>query len=97
MLLAPPGVSTRALERALEVKEAILNRRPIKALASLDRNMMLGDAKHRDLLSLFLRVRDWGSDTGHRRNGGGGGIDDNADTVTTETRDALSLFKLALS
>jgi DNA mismatch repair protein MSH5 len=54
------GVSTSALDRALEVKECITSKRPIKALATFDRNMMLGDQKHRDLLSLFLSVKDWG-------------------------------------
>lgn len=47
------------MERALEVKEAILNKRPIRALASLDKNMLLGDEKHRNLLSIFIRTLNW--------------------------------------
>jgi hypothetical protein len=79
------------------VKEAILNRRPIKALAALDRNMMLGDAKHRELLSLFLQVRDWGSYTRHRIKRSGFADDDDDAGAATETLDMVSLFKVALS
>lgn len=78
------------------MKEAILNRRPIKALASLDRNMMLGDAKHRELLSLFLQVSDSKSNTGHRTNGSGGGDDNDAGSAT-QAHDVLSLLKSALT
>ena len=47
------------MERALEVKDAILNKRPIRALASLDKNMLLGDEKHRNLLNIFIRTLNW--------------------------------------
>lgn len=58
--------------------------------------MMLGDAKHRELLSLFLEVRDWGSKTGRKMNESVGG-DINYAGSATETQDILSQFKQALS
>lgn len=58
--------------------------------------MMLGDSKHRELLFLFLEVRDWGSKTGRRMNESAGGDISYAGSAN-ETQDVLSQFKLALS
>ena len=39
------GVSSAAIDRALQVKQCILTRQPIQALATLDKNLMLGEKK----------------------------------------------------
>ena len=93
------------------MKDAILKRCPVRALATLDKNLMLGDARNRELISLFLRARDWnipssnctGTGTGA---GTGNGTGTGTGTGTAHTReeaasaaddiDYLKLFKRAL-
>ena len=83
-----------ALRRALEVKDAILKRCPVRALATLDKNLMLGDPKNRELISLFLRARDWDPRSGTNTSTcTGTGTREDAASAADEY---LKLFKLAL-
>lgn len=85
------------------MKDAILKRCPVRALATLDKNLMLGDAKNRELISLFLRARNWNIPSS---NGTGTGAGTGNGTGTAHTRekaasaaddiDYLKLFKRAL-
>lgn len=87
-------MSKEAVERALEVKEAILNKRPIKALASLDKNMLLGDEKHRSLLNIFLRTPNW--ERIDESNPGAGSVTVSDGVVNEANKDPLASFKLLL-
>lgn len=82
------------MERALEVKEAILNKCPIKALASLDKNMLLGDEKHRNLLNIFLRTPNW--ERIDEINHGAGSVNVTDGVVNEVNIDPLASFKLLL-
>ena len=85
------------MERALEVKEAILNKRPIRALVSLDKNMLLGDEKHRNLLSIFLRTANWEKIDVRNPGEGSANVCDFGDRVVNEgNKDPLASFKLLL-
>ena len=90
-------MSKEALERALEVKDAILNKRPIRALASLDKNMLLGDEKHRNLLSIFIRTLNWEKNDERILGEGSVQVGDFGDRVATEmNEDPLASFMLLL-
>ena len=84
-------MSSSALKRALEVKDAILKRCPVRALATLDKNLMLGDAKNRELISLFLRA-DWDPRSTSSSSTGAGTREEAASAAD----EYLKLFKLAL-
>ena len=84
-----------AVKRAQEVKESILKRCPVRALATLDKNMMLGDPRNRDLLSLFLNTLDWDSRTGGSTTRHSSSSIDKGTTVSAG-EDSLNLFKVAL-
>ena len=51
------GVSSSAIDRALQVKQCILTRQPIQALATLDKNLMLGEKKVRRQNDLYCKKR----------------------------------------
>ena len=88
------GVSKQALDRALEVKDAILNKRPIRAIASLDKNMLLGEEKNRTLLSIFLRTPNWENIDEKKTDEGRITVGNLADNEVN--KDPLASFKLLL-
>ena len=53
------GVNAVCVNRAIEVKNAITAKVPIRPIATAGQQQVLADATHRQLLLQFLQVQDW--------------------------------------